>query len=464
MIDTTLTPPMSIQAEQSVLGALMLDNRSAAKITDWLRSDDFYRRDHQVLYESIVTLIGQGTSVDAVTLGEALAGDAELGDALDYALQIASNTPSAANIVSYAEIVLEASRLRQVIDATTAATSAAFGKGASCSDIVAQVQAKLASLGVERAGGLQPIKPAVKQWFDTMVQKVEATEKFSGRLTPWRAVNDLTLGLKPANLIVLAGRPGMGKSVAGFGMATFDAMRGGRPAVFSLEMSAQEFVEREIAALGDVPHEWLRHPDKEAKDEHDQPAYDTFWARASRASQQLIGSNLLIDDTPNITIQQISARAKRAHLQSPLSLVLIDHLHIVKTKGGENQARELGDVSRGAKALSKELRCPVILLAQLNRSNVARTDKRPTMADLRGSGEIEQDADYILLLHREDYYDETVFDAGVVELIVGKARHAKARKIHLKNELEKMRFGDWTGPLPEAPASAAPTHNKRGMQ
>jgi replicative DNA helicase len=261
----------------------------------------------------------------------------------------------------------------------------------------------------------------------------------------------LTLGLKPADLLVLAGRPGMGKSVGGFGIAAFDALRGGRTAVFSLEMSAAQMVEREISALGDIPYEWLRNPEKGFKDEHGQFVSDTYWSRASLAASDLIKSGMLVDDTPALTIQQIAARAKRAHLQAPLTMVVIDHLHIVKIKGGDNVVNQLGDVSRGAKALGKELRCPVVLLAQLNRGNTARADKRPTMADLRGSGEIEQDADYILLLHREDYYDENSYARGLVEMIVGKARHAKARVLYLFNRLDKMRFEDCEGELPKKP-------------
>lgn len=451
--------PCRIDAEQSVLGALLLDSSALVRISDWLTADDFYRRDHQVLYGAIVDLAAGNKPVDAVTLGdwiEAQASDMDAG----YAFELTSQTPSAANIVAYAEIVVEYSRRRQLLAIGWELSSAVQAPGMSSSDIVAQAQHKLSGLGFERVTGLQPVKAAVKEWFADISARYESQEKYSGRLTPYAGLNDLTLGLKPADLIVLAGRPGMGKSVAGFGLGAFDALRGGRPAIFSLEMSRAQMIEREISALGDIPHEWLRNPEKEAKDEHGERMSDTYWSRASTAARDLTASGMLVDDTPSLTIQQIAARAKRAHLQAPLTMVVIDHLHIVKIKGGDNVVNQLGDVSRGAKALAKELRCPVVLLAQLNRGNTTRTDKRPTMADLRGSGEIEQDADYILLLHREDYYDENSYARGLVEMIVGKARHAKARVLHLFNRLDHMRFEDWQGELPKPPEKATPTVRK----
>jgi replicative DNA helicase len=456
----TVVPPHSLEAEQAVLGALMLDERALLRVQDWLLESDFYRRDHQLIYRAISELAACGKPFDAVTLGEWFEsqGHAEQVGGSAYVLELASTTPSAANVVAYGEIVIERSRFRQLMDIGSAlADAAAAPSGRESRDLVAHAMAKLGQFSPERAGGLVPIKAAAKAFATALIERYESQAKFSGRLTPWHDVNELTLGLKPADLIVVAGRPGMGKSVAGFGLATFDALRGGRPAVFSLEMSAEQFVEREIAAIGEIPHAWLRNPDKHAEEA------DAYWARSSRAIQDLVGSQLLIDDAPALTIEQIAARSRRAHLQAPLTMVVIDHLHIVRLKGGENTVRELGDVSRGAKKLAKELRCPVVLLAQLNRGNEQRADKRPTMADLRGSGEIEQDADYILLLHREDYYDESSYAAGMMEVIVGKARNARRQNIALRSRLDQMRFDDWEGALPVPPERAKPARAARGF-
>jgi replicative DNA helicase len=450
-------PPHSIEAEQAVLGAVLLDGRALAKVSDWLAPEDFYRRDHQLIYRAIIDLAATGKPCDPITLAESLEGSgvAEQIGGSGYVLSLGSGTFSAANVVAYAEIVLEKSRLRQAIDIGMQMADAAYS-GKSSSDLVAMASANMAGLqGDTSRAGLQPIKVAVGEFFRELTARYESGERYSGRLTPWHEVNELTLGLKPADLIVIGGRPGMGKSVMGFGAATFDALRGGRTAVFSLEMSAVQFVEREVAAIGEIEHEWLRRPVADL-------AAETNWAKTAEAIRKLVGSGLLIDDMAGLTIEQICARARRAHLQAPLTMVVIDHLHIVKVKGGDNMVSQLGDISRGAKRLAKELRCPVVLLAQLNRGNESRTDKRPTMADLRGSGEIEQDADYILLLHREDYYDEGA-SPGLVELIVGKARHARKRSVALRSRLDQMRFDDWEGPMP-APAQSAPKANRRGLQ
>lgn len=446
-----------IDAEQAVLGAILICNKALAQVSDWLTEADFYRADHRAIYRAIVTLSATGKPFDAVTMAEHLTGEE---DNSGYALHLASTTPSAANIVAYAEIVVEYSRLRQAADVARALLTAILEPaGRSSRDLIADAQHKLSLLSVDRSGGLQPVKIAVKEWFSDISARYESGEKYSGRLTPWAGLNDLTLGLKPSDLIVLAGRPGMGKSVGGFGLAAFDALRGGRPAVFSLEMSRAQMVEREIAALGEIPFEWLRAPDKHAKDAHGEDVSDLYWSRATRAAQSLIGSRMVVDDSPALSIAQICARARRAHIQSPLTMVIVDHLHIVKIKGGDNIANQLGDISKGAKALAKELGIPVVLLAQLNRANTKRENKRPDMTDLRASGEIEQDADYILLLHREDYYDEDSYAKGLVEVIVGKARHAKTRMIPLLNRLDEMRLEDWQGALPQPPEKPRPTTN-----
>lgn len=435
------TMPASIDAEANVLGALMVDPKALAKIADWLSEGDFYRRDHQLIYRGICHLAERNQPCDAITLAEWFDGEgvSEQVGGSGYVIELASTVMSAANIVAYAEIVLEKSRLRQVADLGIRIANAAMGGGASA-DLVAQATHTLAQLQAENRGGLRPIKPALKAWFYDLAERYESGRRMNGRATPWLAMNELTHGLRGGELIVVAARPGMGKSVMGFGLATFDSLRdGGRVALFSLEMTISEYGQRSVAAMGGASHEWLRAPDKG-------PGSDEQWNRVTDGMTKLDAANIFVDDTPALTVAQIAARARRAHMQSPLSMVVVDHMHIVRIKG-DNPVRELGDVSRALKALAKELNVPVVALAQLNRSNTQRADKRPTMADLRGSGEIEQDADYIFLLHRQDYYDESD-ETGAVEIIVGKSRNAAANTIVLKNRLDVMRFDDWEGPLP----------------
>lgn len=450
-IDHTRQLPHRIDAEQSVLGALLLNNAALAQVQGWLSADDFYRDDHRSLYRAITALAASGKPYDSVTLAMQVEG--ETGDGAGYVLALASNTPSAANIVAYAEIVVEASRLRQAIDVGMRLADGGYHpEGRSSADVVAMAQHALAGLQSSSSrGGLQPMDAAMRVWWAGLLSRHESGERMTGLPTPWRALNDLTFGLQPSDLIVVGARPAMGKSVLGFNLAAFTALRGNRVALFSLEMPTDQVVQRCVSALGEIPHDWLRSPAADPSQDH--------WSRLSSTVPQLKSAPLLIDDQAALTVEQIVARAKRAHLQSALSLVVVDHLHIVRIKG-DNPVRELGDVSRALKALAKELNIPVVLLAQLNRGNTGRTDKRPTMADLRASGEIEQDADFVMLPHREDYYraDESTHDHAL-ELIIGKARNAPAGKsVWLRTRFDIMRLDDWDGPPPTPPS----THSRRG--
>lgn len=431
--------PASVEAERYVIGAILIKPESLPLVSDWLSESDFTLAAHRAIWRTVESLVAGGKPVDVVTVAEAM-GEAD-GVEFGEVIEIAQATVSAANIVAHAEIVLEKSRLRQLADLGTRIAGVALRGGSGSAELAADMAHALTGLQAVNRGGLRPAKDAFKEFFGELTRRYESGNRMFGRATPWREVNELTRGLKGGELIVVAARPGMGKSVIGFRLANFDGLRpGGRPALFSLEMTRAEFAQRETAALGNVRHEWLRAPD-------DKGDGAEMWARTTAGISAGVESALLIDDTPALTVAQIAARARRAHLQSPLSMVVVDHLHIVRIKG-DNPVRELGDVSRALKALAKELNVPVVALAQLNRSNVARNDKRPTMVDLRGSGEIEQDADYIFLLHRQDYYDEND-STGAVEVIVGKSRNAAATTITLKNRLDVMRFDDWEGPKPE---------------
>lgn len=442
--------PMSVEAERYVIGAALVDPAAVHRVADWLAEDDFALCTHRAIWRTITTLVAGDKPADAVTIGEQLDGGPDgvsFGDLID----IAQNQTSSANVVAWAEIVLEKSRLRKLIDVGTRLAGAATKQGAGSGELAAHALNLISQLSAENRGGLKPIKPAANQFFNELAERYESGNKMHGRGTPWQKLNELTRGLRGGELVVLAGRPGMGKSVMGFGMATFDALsKGGRTAVFSLEMTAVEFIQREISALGDVSHDWLRAPTK------DGPDSDIAWGKVSTGMQSLLRANLVIDDTPGITVAQIAARARRAHLQSPLSMVVVDHMHIVRIKG-DNPVRELGDISRALKALAKELNIPVVALAQLNRGNTHRTDKRPTMADLRGSGEIEQDADYIFLLHREDYYAPDNEPTNVLEVIVGKSRNAASDTVQLRAKFGVMRIEDRDGPDMETrPRAMAP--------
>ncbi len=437
--------PRSIDAEQAVLGGLMIQPAAHAKIADWISEDDFYRRDHRLIYRAISWLVQHDKPCDAVTLGEWIAAskvEGLVGD-VSYVIELANSTPSAANIVAYAEIVAEKSRLRKAIDLGHSVATEAAKPGAEAGLIVANAMRSLVQLEASKLrGGLQPTKPLLRSWFAEMNRMYESGDRVTGMPTPWRELNEATRGMQDGELIVIAGRPNMGKSVAGLNIASFTALRGGRTAVFTLEMTARQVLNRCISAMGGIPYDWIRAP-------HQQGDSELYWPRITNVTTELLAAPLLIDEQPKITIEQLRARCLREHMRAPLRLVLVDHVHIMGRKG-ENEVRELGEISGGLKALAKELNCPVVALAQLNRGVESRTDKRPSMSDLRASGEIEQDADLILLLYRDDYYNTGTHLRGVVEMIVGKGRDVRSGQVvHLANRFDEMRLDDWEGALPE---------------
>lgn len=316
---------------------------------------------------------------------------------------------------------------------------AAATRGGKASDVIAVAMQQLANLQRTRLkGDLQAVNVLFGPWLADLQRRFDLADTVTGLPTPWAAVNDATHGLQAGELMVIAARPNMGKSVMGVQLAAFLAMMGRRTLFFSLEMTCQQVLRRAISCVGQVPHDWLLAP------RHD----DTWWPNMTKASSHLVNAPLLIDDSPGLSIEQIMARAQRAHLRRPVELLVVDHLHEMQVNG-DRVAHDIGRNAQGLKALGKEFGCPVVVLAQLNRAMAGRTDKRPTMTDLRASGEIEQKADVILFLHREDYYDRNTHLQDVVEVEIGKGRDIRSgTRIHLHNRYDQMRLDDWQGPLP----------------
>lgn len=440
--------PTSREAEQAVLGGLMISPEAYQLVADLLNEEDFADKTHRVIYRAIGELARAEKPFDAVTLGEWLEGHSlsDLVGGTSYILQLANTTPSAANIAAYAEIVAEKARLREVMEVGARMQKAAGERGADAGSVVAASIVKLNALrSTSLAGGLTATKPMLQDWFADLHQRYESKTRVNGITTPWPELDEYTHGLQDSDLIIVAARPNMGKSIWGLNAAVHAALRHGHVAVFSLEMAKASCMRRSVSAIGNVPHEWLMAP----TDDH----YDaeSYWNQVTVAMRQLGEARLLIDDTGALSAGQICARARRVHLRSRLRMVVIDHLHIVKTPG-KDRTRELGEVSSAFKALAKDLKCPVVALAQLNRSVQGRDDKRPVMADLRDSGAIEQDADVILFMHREDYYDRNTHLQGVVEVEIGKGRDIKTgTRTYFQNRYDCMRLDTWHGPLPEAP-------------
>lgn len=433
-IDTLRVPPQSVEAEQAVIGGLMLKPAAWALIGDWLTEEAFYRRDHRLIFRSIRENIIAARPVDAVTMGEWLEANQLLDEAGGYGnlSAIQSGTPSAANLVAYAEIVLEKSRLRQLIEWGTEAVSAGFdAQGRDSALLISEAQRKLTRLNTSgQHTGPQAPKPILHAWYQELTERYERDEAMTGLASPWHDLNALTFGWQPGELVIVAARPNVGKSVLGFNQLAFSGLRGERCVGFSLEMSKTQVAQRMVSALGEIPHDWLRSPASDRNADH--------FAKISFAVRDLSGAAFLIDDQARLTAEQIVARAKREHMRAPLRLVVVDHLHDMR-RPGKDLVNEIADDCRVLKALAKELNCPVIVLAQLNRQGT----ERPVLKDLRASGGIEEVADLVLLMHREDYQKGEQDHPSPVELIVAKGRNLPSgRTIYLQNRFDLQRLAD----------------------
>jgi replicative DNA helicase len=447
-------PPSSISAEQSVLGCLMLSPGALVKVSDWLAVEDFFRRDHQVIYRAILGLTEKKSPCDAITMGEWFVANG-LGHMIDgpsYLMDLVNNVPSASNVVAYAEIVVERSRLRRASDVGAQLQLAANRPGAASDSIVGEAVHQLAAMHVSKMrGGLESAFPALKRMQEQMFQRYDTAgapgqTRLLGLATPWRDLNRVTKGLRAGVLYVVGARPNMGKSVFGLQIAVFAAKASKNTAVFSVEMTAEECMGRAVAAEAQIPHDWVEDPTPH------NPDSEMYWPRLTGAVTVLMNSPLQIDETPGINIDQLMARARRAHMQRKLDLIVIDHMHDMGIDEKKEVRHEYGRITQGAKTLAKELGCAVILMAQLNRAAANRPNKRPTMTDLRESGEIEQKADVILFLHRDEYYDPKSPRKGIVDVILAKGRNIKTGEVvELVNCFSEMRLRDcdeWDRPEP----------------
>ena len=425
-------PPHSIEAESSVLGGLLLDNSAWDRVGDLLVDNDFYRHEHKLIYAAIGALINASKPADVITVNEQLQnqGKAEEMGGLGYLNSLAQYVPSASNIRRYAEIVRERSILRKLVSASDEIATNAFNpQGKAIDRILDEAEQKIFNIGEEGSRmrqGFQSMDTLVVELLDRVQEMADNPNDITGVPTGFYDLDRMTSGLQPGDMVVLAARPSMGKTAFAINIAEHVALNEGLPvAVFSMEMGASQLAVRVVGSIGRIDQGHLR-TGKLSDDE---------WPRLTEAIEKLRTVSLHIDETPGLTPSELRANARRLARQcGKLGLIVVDYLQLMSGSGGsggDNRATELGEISRGLKMLAKELQCPVIALSQLNRSVEQRTDKRPMMSDLRESGAIEQDADIIMFIYRDDYYNKDSKDPGVAEIIIGKQRNGPTGTVRL---------------------------------
>ena len=419
-------PPHSIEAEQAVIGGLLLDNRAWENIADKLVDEDFYRHDHRLLFSAIRELESHNDPFDAVTLSQCLQKNGQLEQAggLVYLALLAKDTPSAANIVAYANIVREKSVLRQLIAVGTDISSSGFQpEGRDSKELLDSAEKnvfRIAEQGSRGSSGFQEMKSLLSKTVDKIDKLFNSDGGITGVSTGFDKFDEMTTGLQEADLVIVAGRPSMGKTTFAMNIAENAAIADKLPvAVFSMEMPGDSLTMRMISSLGRVDQHHIRTGNLTDED----------WARITSAIHILSETKIFIDDTPALSPSEIRARARRLKRQHGLGLIVIDYLQLMQIHGGsENRATEISEISRSLKAMAKELKVPVIALSQLNRSLEQRPDKRPVMSDLRESGAIEQDADLIVFIYRDEVYNDDSPQKGVAEIIIAKQRNGPIGK------------------------------------
>ena len=427
-------PPHSNEAEQSILGGLLLDNSAWDRAGDMLTAEDFYRHEHQLIYGAIGSMINAAKPADVITVFEHLQGLGKAEDCggLVYLNALAQSVPSAANLRRYAEIVRERSVLRKLVATSDEIATAAFNpQGRPVAQILDEAESKIFKIGEEGSRsreGFLSMDTLVVDLIDRVNELHEnGAEEVTGVRTGFYDLDRMTSGLQPGDLIILAARPSMGKTAFALNIGEYVAVNEGLPVVvFSMEMGAAQLALRMVGSLGRIDQGHLRTG----------ALRDDEWGRLSEAVEKLGKVSMYIDEGSALSPSELRARSRRQARQcGQLGLIIVDYLQLMSGSGGgseENRATVIGEISRGLKSLAKELKCPVIALSQLNRSVEQRPDKRPMMSDLRESGAIEQDADVIMFIYRDDYYlKDQSKDPGVAEIIIGKQRNGPTGTVRL---------------------------------
>jgi replicative DNA helicase len=415
-------PPHSIEAEQAVLGGLMLDNNAWERVSDAVSDGDFYRHDHRLIFRAVFTLAERNSPFDVVTLSEQLDKEGHLNQVggLAYLGELAKNTPSVANIKAYAQIIRERATLRQLIGISNDIADMAYTpQGKSAVEVLDEAERQIFQIAEARpkAGGPVGINEILVKAIDRIDELFNTNEGITGISTGFTDLDGMTSGLQPADLVIVAGRPSMGKTTFAMNLVENAVLRSDKVIlVFSLEMPSDSIVMRMLSSLGRIDQTKVRSGRLD----------DDDWPRLTSAVNLLNERKLFIDDTAGISPTEMRARARRlAREHGDIGMIMVDYLQLMRIPGssGDNRTNEISEISRSLKALAKEFNCPVIALSQLNRSLEQRPNKRPVNSDLRESGAIEQDADIIMFVYRDEVYHPETEYKGVAEIIIGKQRN-----------------------------------------
>lgn len=432
-------PPQSLEAEQSVLGAMLIQREAISKAVDLIRTEDFYRESHRKIFGVIVGLFEKGQEADLITVSEALKATASLEQVggLAYLTELTGLVPTAAHVEYYAKIVAEKALLRNIITVSTEIAAQAYEPGQEAQELLDDAERQVFTLGQRQ--GSTPFLPLKEILFETLenLEQNYGKNGVTGIPTGFRDLDHMLSGLQPSDLVVIAARPSMGKTMLCLNMARNVALNHNLPVViFSLEMSREQLAMRMLCSEALVNSQSLRNG----------TAADEDWQRLSSALGRLGSAPIFIDDSPLLTVLELRARARRLKAEHQLGMIIIDYLQLMDARGSrqENRQQEISTISRSLKALARELKVPILALSQLSRAVEARQDKRPMLSDLRESGAIEQDADVVGFIYREDYYNLNAApeDQNVAEIVIAKQRNGPTGMIKLSFRREYGRFFD----------------------
>ena len=430
-------PPQNIEAEQAVLGAMLLEKQAIVAATELLKSDDFYREAHKLVFEAMVELARRDEAVDLVTVVEQLKKTEKLEKAggIAFVTSLANAVPTAANVKYHAKIVLEKAQLRNLINTTTEIAGMAYEDVEEIGDLMEKAEKDILKVtGRGTSFDFTPIGELVIDVFEKVEKRSQEKNALTGLASGFRDLDRLTSGFQPSDLILVAARPSMGKTAFTLNIASYVAVKLKQPvAFFSLEMSNVQLVQRMLCAEGAIDSQALRAGE----------LTDDDWKRLIIASDRLTKAPIYIDDTPGITVAELRAKARRIKSDHGLSLVVIDYLQLMQgrsSKNSDNRQQEISEISRSLKALARELGVPIIALSQLSRSVESRTIKRPMLSDLRESGSLEQDADIVMFLYRDEYYNEDSERKDQADVIIAKHRNGPIDTITLFFEKRFTKF------------------------